>query len=475
MFTFSRRGGIIIPNYYKDQSFYNKIKSRLIRRNKDYSTGSFVVVKFFLEHNENLLIPRFFPLEEEIENFEIIDNTSHGEDIDIYHKIVPRNKTQKRAIEYLLSSERGILELEPGVGKTVITIFKIASIKKKTMILVHRDSLAEQWKGIKDSDPPQGILSFTNLQENDISRLSSSTFLKDLEKPIIIATDQTFISLLKRNRNKFIQSLKDANIGYFVGDEVHTTIGAPTFSECSIHIPSFNVNGLSATPYRYDGNGDIIEYHLGPVYSDEEAEGTMDANVTVLLLDYQIDIPKRRIYLHWEGQFQRARYLNLIYKSKTFLSNIKGMLSKLQRNRDLIVICERIKLVDLLYNWVSESSKSKFTGNAQLDKLNYKVVFATPQKMRDGIDAPHKDCVIMTSPISNIKQLAGRVVRSKEGKKTPIIIDMVDYGCEDIRKTFFNRLKFYQTKKWNINFVLISNNKIFKIDEDQAVSIIKGD
>lgn len=461
-----KRSGLLISKKHKDKEFYQKIIEELTRRSKAYQTSNYIVNEFFLESEKFLLIPRMFPIDEY--QFCKIDNRQNeGDNINISHNITPRSETQKLAIKHMMNNDSAILQLLPGVGKTIISIYMIAERKKKSLILVHRDSLGDQWR--------DRFLQFTNLDKDDIARISSATFKENLQKPIIISTVQTFISLLKRNRKDFLYALNDANIGIFIADEVHTSVGAPTFSECSIHVPSKYTYGLSATPYRHDGNGDIIEYHLGKIFSDDDITGTMPAKVTVLLVDYQIDTPARWKYIHWGGEFQRARYLNLIKKSKPFLLAIKGLLKRLKKDRNMIIMLERIKLIEELYNWLDHKSKSKFCGSAKLDTLNSQITFTTPGKCRDGIDAPQKDCLIMSSPISNIEQLTGRVIRTKDGKKTPIIIDMVDYGCTYISNTFRNRNEYYKKKKWEVSYILLKNNILYNIDEHKAFNIIRGE
>jgi hypothetical protein len=393
--------------------------------------------------------------------------THEGKEIDINHNIKPRSKAQEKAMKYMLNNERGILKLAPGVGKTVVSIYMIAERKRKSIILVHRDPLAKQWK--------KRFLQFTDLKEDDISRLTSATFKEDLKKPIIISTVQTFRSLVTRKAEEFLTHLNDAGVGVLVADEVHTSIGAPKLSECSIHIPAKYTYGLSATPDRYDGNGDVIEFHLGDIFSDDDIEGTLPANVTVILLDYQIDTPRRTKYIWWGGDFQRARYLNLIKKSKPFRVAMRGLLSKLKDNRDLICMVERVKLIDELFNETMSESKAKFCGTGGLETLDSKVTFATPGKCRDGIDAPWKDAIITTSPISNIEQLAGRINRINPGKKTPIIIDMVDFGSIPIARTFWGRKKFYESKKWQVRYFLFANNELKPLDDDEAIKIINGE
>lgn len=475
MYKFLRKSGIFIPKEYQHEDFYWKIKEFLARRTKKYNTPDYILNIFFLESEKGILIPRFFPLERFVSNYKINDKIQDGQKINISHNIKPRNEVQDRAIKFLLGHDNGILQLMPGVGKTVVAIYMIATRKQKTFILVHKDGLADQWRGENNKRIKQGLLGFTNLKDNDVARLTSATYKKDLQKPIIICTDQTFLSLLKRDRRDFLTSLNNSNIGVFIADEVHTTVGAPSFSECSIHVPAKYCYGLSATPYRFDGNEDIIRYHLGPIFSDEDAEGTMDTRVTVLLLDYEVDTPKRYRYLWWGGQFQRSRYLNLMRKSKPFMDVSYKLLEKFKNSRDILFVAERLKLIDDLYSKISFENKAKFVGSEKIEKLNYKLVFGTPGKMRDGIDAPHKDCLIMTSPISNVEQMVGRVVRTKPGKQEPIIIDMVDIGSRIISKTVYKRVKFYESKGWPIQFVIAINGGVKKITKEEAYEIIKGE
>jgi len=461
-----KRSGLLIPRQHEYDDYYIKIKESLGRRTKAYNSSIYTINKFYLESEKFLLIPRNFPIQKYMFDYEIKDFRHDGNLIEIEHNIIPRSKAQERAIRHLMLNENATLQLAPGVGKTVIAICMIAERKRKSMILVHRDPLAKQWRN--------RLKQFTNLEDNDIADLRSNTFEKDLDKPVIIAMVQTFLSLLKRNRERFLIKLNEANIGVCVADEVHTSVGAPTFSECSIHIPAKYTYGLSATPYRFDGNGDIIEFHLGDIFSDDDLEGTMGAKVTVFLLDYQIDTPRRTQYIRWGGDFQRARYLNLIKKSKPFMRAIRGLLGKF-KTRDLICMAERIKLIDELYDWMPIKSKAKFCASGGLETLNAKATFATPGKCRDGIDAPWKDTVIMTSPISNIEQITGRIVRNSENKQTPIIVDMVDYGCSDIANTFYKREKFYNKKQWPVQYFLFTNNKVKPIDSEVTHKILRGE
>ena len=469
MYDIKYKSGIYISKAHANQKFYKDIINDLTRVTTGYN-DEIKINKFYKETDSYLLIPRYYPLRKVGLGNVLINREQflqNPEQININHNIKPRNELQERAIKTLLGSKACILQLSPGTGKTVISIYAIAELKLKSLILVHLDSLVNQWK--------DRLLQFTDLREDNIARLRSKTFVEDLKKPVILTTAQTFISLLKRHRDEFLEELNQSRLGVFISDECHTTSGAPSFSNCSIFIPAVHTYGLSATPKRSDGNLDIIQYHLGKVMASEDRDGVMDARVTVIVTDYEIDIQKRYRYLYWGGKFQRARYLNMIKKSEQFQACIKLLLNKVMKEeRNTICVIERIALIDELFKNLPYDNKSKFYKSEPLEKLHYQMTFATPGKIRDGIDAPHKDCLIMTSPISNIEQMVGRVVRTHPGKKEPIIIDMVDAGCKRMRSTFFTRKKYYENRGWPIQYIACNHGKVAPIEEGLALRIISG-
>ena len=463
--TFRRCSGISIPRTFETQSFYQDIKRDLTRRVKQYNSDCFVTNHYYIETDKSLLIPRYFPINRYIE-CNVEDIMSYGEDIEIENKIEPRDDVQRVFMRIMTSETSGLIQLEPGVGKTIITIYALSTIKKKAIILVHRSSLVQQWA--------ERITFFTSITNDQIGIINSRDYKKALQKPICISTAQSFLSALNRKGIDFLIELNKANIGVFVGDEVHTSIGAPTFSECSIHIPTKINFGLSATPKRIDGNSDIINYHVGKLYKDEDIGSTINARVTTILVDFDIDNNSRQRYLHWEGKFQRSRYLNILKNSKTFVTIVESLIDKISSHS--IIMCERINLIDKLYDYCKIDDKSKFISGEDNDVLKKRMTFTTPGKMRDGVDAPWKDTVVLTSPISNIKQMCGRIVRPYRGKEESVIIDIVDIGSKDIRRTFHGRLDFYKEREWDIRYIFIDKNMDKHIiDEKQAINIIKGE
>lgn len=455
MLEFKQSSGILIPREFENEEFYKNIKSHLTRVVRDFTGVNLTTLKFYIEGDKFLKVPRFFPIEAFVE-CSLKNTLSSGEDIEISHNIKLRDDTQKNAVNYFLSNENGVIQAPPGSGKTVMTIYMVAERKKKTFILVHRDSLVEQWQ--------DRFVSYSSIKSEDVVRLTSKTFKEDLKKPVIISTDQTFISLLKRNRIEFLTELEKAGIGILIADEVHTSVGAPTFAECSVHIPAKYVFGLSATPYRNDGNSDIINYHLGDVFVPGGTASVMRARVTVMCYPYGILSGKSRRYVFWNGELNRARYLNMVAKSPMVEKVSRSILNKFHKeNRNILYVAERIKLLDKMFDLMPGSSKSKFIGSADNSALRSKAVFATIGKVRDGVDASHLDCLIITSPVANIEQLAGRVTRIKDGKNIPVIIDMVDTEEAKIYKTVHNRIRYYKKENWEIQYILLNEDDKWEV------------
>jgi len=464
-YVYHDRLGYRIPIFYRNNDFYKKIKKDLTISSKDYHTKKIQKIKYYYETNKALLIPRLFPIHKYIHD-DLISPLEkyYAKKIKINSNITPRNDLQYDSIEYLLHNPHVLLQLSPGSGKTVITIDVICKIKYKTIIFVHRDSLLTQWI--------DRLLTFTDISKNKIGILSSESYSYVLQdSDIILSTVQAFNAILRNNNIKldFLRKMYNSGIGILVGDEVHTSVGAPKFSMASLLTPCHRTIGLSATPDKQDGSFRIIKYHLGEIYKSPYESDTMPADVHVILIDYDL-LNSRKNWLYWNGEFQYSRYYQVLRKSKNLMNILDIIINHCaDENRNIVVMCERLKLIDDLMNKFKKLDCAKFTSKEKLDVLTHKYVFTTPGKMRDGIDAPWKDTIIMTSPISNIDQAIGRIVRIDENKLQPNVFDLVDIGIKQIKSTFKRkRLPYYTEKKWNVYYYTIKNNKLTEISKTEA-------
>ena len=74
MITLTRTSGIYVPKKFENENFYQLIRNDLTRHSKDYQKSTFTTNYYFLEGKIILKIPRFYPVEERIDNVNIIDN-----------------------------------------------------------------------------------------------------------------------------------------------------------------------------------------------------------------------------------------------------------------------------------------------------------------------------------------------------------------------------------------------------------------
>jgi superfamily II DNA or RNA helicase len=242
-------------------------------------------------------------------------------------------------------------------------------------------------------------------------------------------------------------------------------------------IPSRRNFGLSATPSRFDRNEDIIFFHVGEVFSNEDAGDTVPANVTVLIVDSELKSSKTDNFICCFGKgFEKSRYLNMLKNSKIFMKTTEMVLNKVDsEGYKIVFVSERIeKFLKLFYDKILHDDKSMFIAGSGNEVLKKRITFTTPGKMRDGVDIPEKNCLIMTSPIGNISQMCGRVVRGSPGKSSAIIIDIVDISySNEIANSYMNRKIYYNKKEWRIQYVYVSpSGKPIPINELKALNLI---
>ena len=465
---FTLESGITIPSKYKNSNWFQNIKEHYHRVHPDYNNDDVVETDYFEELEDgSIIVPRFTNLMKFLGNlkYKIIDKRCNGSVIDIKCNIIPRNNIQKSAIKTFTSSDNGLFVLDPGEGKTVIAIAGICKLKRKTLILTHKNSLEKQWQ--------DRFLQFTNLKKEQVCIATSKNYKESFWQPISIITNQTFISLINRDPN-FLGILKNANFGICVSDECHTSVGAPTFSRCSIHIPTRRFYGLSATPNRMF-DADIIKDHVGKEITFGKSKDVMTGKVYVVCIDYDI-LPNHYSYLYWKGKFQRSRYLNFLSRSRNLNNFVIKITNKIiDLNRNLIIVSERLGHLKQLQEIIKNKTLSvgMFVAGSNQSQLQKRVTLSTPGKIRDGIDAPWKDTLIMTSPISNIKQMVGRIARISPNKQQPVVFDLVDSTCRQISNTLSKRLRFYKSNNWEIEFAIIIRNKTIKSDETQFKHFLK--
>jgi len=84
-----------------------------------------------------------------------------------------------------------------------------------------------------------------------------------------------------------------------------------------------------------------------------------------------------------------------------------------------------------------------------------KVLWATYSMAAEATDIPWLDTAILATPRANVTQPIGRILREWEGKPTPLIIDLVDAGPEELRAFAGKRTYTYRKMKASITNVAL--------------------
>lgn len=226
----------------------------------------------YYETEHHLLVPREFWKYQDVP-FEIVDCRPQGfTSTNLKSKIVldaqkPGSTVQKDALNTLLSSRGGILQLACGKGKTVVALELIARMGVPAIVILDTTQLLTQWRG--------EILRHLDIQPDQIGLIQEKTL--DWKKPIVLATYHTLA-----NRAAELPEEVRRWFGVSIWDEGHH-IAATTFSRTADLFYGYRL-ALTATPNREDGLNIVYDLHIGDV----------------LFKDLTQDL-KPKIYFKWTG------------------------------------------------------------------------------------------------------------------------------------------------------------------------------
>lgn len=219
----------------------------------------------------------------------------------------------------------GILELHTGWGKTCAGLYLAYKLKKKTIIIVHKDFLMNQWI--------ERIEAF--LPGARVGRLQGPIIDVD-DKDIVLCMLQ---SLVGKDYNQSILN----QFGFTIIDEVHH-ISSQVFSTILFKLVTKYTLGLSATINRKDGTTPVIKMFLGDVI--HKAERKTDMMVEVRAVTYKVD----------DAEFNETI---LDFRGKPQNSSMISKICEYNRRTEFIikVLCDFIKVDGIDDNTIDSHKK----------------------------------------------------------------------------------------------------------------------
>ena len=322
-----KRSGYLI-NKEKHINELSKIRKELTVQ--PYKSQRFIMQNYgglpepfpiFLESENNLYVPRYYG----IEKFGKADyNIPDGDDITLSFNGSLRENQKDLMKNFLPIFEENfgaILNLKTGGGKTALALYVISLIKKKALIVVHKQFLADQWV--------DRIKQF--LPKAKVGKIQGKTF--DIENCDIVISMLQTVSMKDFNKNAF------DSFGITIFDETHhlsANVFSRAFSKCS---SKFNL-GLSATIERKDETEFVLNYFIGPTFSPNVVENF--GEVIVRKLEFTDENFQKEL-TNFNGNINSAAMISKLVSSPKRTKLICAYIEKfLKHKRHILILSERL-------------------------------------------------------------------------------------------------------------------------------------
>lgn len=309
-------------------------------------------------------------------------------------------------IKYLNETGSCVLSMYPGFGKTAIGIEIASKIKLKTLVVVNRIVLINQWR--------ESISRFCPLAT--VSTVYSS---KD---------DSDFYIVNAQN----VEKMHDLDrFGFVIVDECHLIV-TETLSKCLLSVHPKYVLGLSATPYRNDGMDLLIDLHFGT----NKIVKKLNRKHIVYVVNTGF-VPDMKISRNNKPDW------NSVVESQSLSTERISIIRKIVstfKDRKFLILCKRIEQAENICLSMDEECASLYGDKQTYDK-SLRVLVATVQKAGVGFDDSSIDSLILASDIQEyFVQYLGRCMRTPH--VIPFIFDLVDDN-RILHKHFLVRKKVY--------------------------------
>ena len=296
-----------------------------------------------------------------------------------------------------------MLCLPVGFGKTTCALYLAAALGKKTIVLVHKAFLKDQWKERAAQYLPGCRV--TEIQ-GDVC---------DTSGDVVVAMIQTLLS------RKYPASTF-APFGLAVVDESHH-LGAREFSTCMWSVCCRRVLALTATPDRRDGLTRVVSWFAGPVafrVRRENQEATTVRVVKYACPDFDQPMPTNR-----RGDVCFTTTVTRLVENEGRTRAVAALAADLAAGRDgVLVLTHRRQHCADLAAAVRELGVEcgTYVGG---DKAapDTRVIVATYALTSEGFDLPRLTGLVLATPASDVEQSCGRVMR---GSSSAVIVDVVD-------------------------------------------------
>ena len=322
---------------------------------------------------------------------------------------------------------------------TVMSLKIISLLHKKTLILVHKEFLMNQWIERIDEFLPGAKIG--KIQGNVCE----------------VHGRDIVIGMIQSIYNKEYPGNMFSSFGLTIIDEVHR-IGSEEFSKTLLKINTPYMLGISATVDRKDKLTKVLYMFIGPKIYTEKRED--DVVVNVRAIQYNTS---DRDFNEVEYDFRGGvKYSTMITKlcdfgpRSDFIVKVIGDLIAEYPENQIMILCSNKSLLRYLHDAIVHrkiASAGYYIGGMKQDELQAtekkQIVLATYAMAAEALDIKTLSTLIMVTPKTDIVQSVGRILRMKH--ENPIIVDIVD-AHEVFKRQWTHRKRFYENCNYRIQY-----------------------
>jgi superfamily II DNA or RNA helicase len=331
----------------------------------------------------------------------------------------------------------GLLEIPCGRGKTVIALKIIAALKKKTLVVVHKGFLLNQWI--------ERISQF--LPQARVGRIQGQ--ILDIENKDIV------IGMLQSLSMKEYPDTLFSSFGLTIVDECHH-ISSEVFSRSLQKIITKYTLGLSATMQRKDGLTKVFKMFLGEIVYSEERDTT--DKVLVKAVQFVSDNTDFNLMCYdYRGN---PAYSTMISKLCAFSPRSEFILQvlinelRIMPAQQVMILAHNKNLLTYLHDAIAHrqiATVGYYVGGMKEPDLKKsetcQVIIATYAMASEALDIKTLTTLILATPKTDIVQAVGRILRVKHER--PMVIDIID-SHDVFLSQWQKRRKYYAENSYTI-------------------------
>jgi superfamily II DNA or RNA helicase len=364
------------------------------------------------------------------DHYEIVDKRIE-KPIDFPEFKFELRESQKKVYDEI--KDNSIINAWVSWGKTFTGLAIAGKLGQKTLVVTHTVPLRNQWA--KEVKKVYGI---------EPGIIGSGRF--ELDAPIVIGNTQTLYRNVDKIRKEF---------GTIILDEMHH-VSSPTFSKIlDTNYCRYKI-GLSGTIERKDGKHVVFRDYFGNTLFKPPKENYMTPTVHIVPSEIRFMDGAR---IPWAN---RVTKLATDEEYQHTISMLAAAYAA--RGHKVLVVSDRVSFLKRCAELTGDKAIC-VTGEVEhedreklVDQILYgdkEVLYGTQAIFSEGISVDNLSCLILGTPVNNeplLTQLVGRVIRKKEGKIDPVIIDIHLKG-NTARKQASNRVGFYMKQGWNMKYL----------------------